>query len=175
MGDSPIWEFNPGIAALIRFKVRRLIEHPAFIPADAEDLQQELWLCVAHGMRTHDSGRSSARTYQQRIVVSKIPTIIEHATAKKRDRRRELNIQDAPETVLIDPSGSAERVDTRLDVNRAVGRLPAELRAIATLFMEFNESEVVRRTGYSREKVRGMRRRIAERFREMGLYPDSRQ
>ena len=169
MGAGPAGDFDPQISALITMKVRRLIGRHGFTRDDEEDLRQQLWTHVINGMRHHDPRRGSRLTYADRIVSSKIVSIIEYTTAQKRDRRKLRPITD--DSALPGRGSSPEQLDLAADIREALSLLPAELRAIATLLMEFTEAEVIRKTGLTRQQVRGMRAKIERHLRAMGLTP----
>jgi DNA-directed RNA polymerase specialized sigma24 family protein len=173
MGASPNGDLDPRIASMIRYKVRRLVGLHGFTKGDEKDLRQELAMHVVRGLKRHDPRRSSAVTYADRIVASKIATIIQSRAAQKRDRRVEKRIDDAPESALSDGAEAMDQFALVVDVQHAISRLSPELRPIAILFMKFAEAEVVRRTGMSRQKVRGLQMRIRQSFESMGLPLDS--
>jgi DNA-directed RNA polymerase specialized sigma24 family protein len=173
MGARPTGDFDPQIAELIRFKVKRLIGNYGFTRSDEEDLRQELAMHVVAGMKTYDATRSSPHTYADRIVTSKIADIIDHSTAQKRDRRRQRPLDAVPEPASPPERDPLRGSDTKLDVQAAMANLPDDLRAIATLFMNSSEAEVIRKTGMGRQRVRGLRRRLARFFAAMGLDPNS--
>jgi RNA polymerase sigma factor (sigma-70 family) len=171
MGNRPpqSGEFDPAIAELIRHKVRKLIGNYGYTGSDEEDLRQELTFHVIRNMKSFDASRSSPRTFADRIVTSKIASILEHRTAAKRDKRREQPLTDEQRRVIAGSERSTDQKDLAIDVRAAMESLPADLCAIATLFMSHNEAEVVRRSGLSRQQVRTARERIAQHLRDMGL------
>ena len=173
MGAHPADDLDPRVADLIRHKAKQIVGNYGFTRDDEDDLRQELAAHVIDGMRHHDPSRASSRTFADRIITSKLANIIEHATAKKRDRRKERAIDDASDSVWLDEDRSREQIDTATDVRQAMERLPEDLRQVAQLLSEHTEAEVIRRSGYSREQVRRMRREIQTLFRAMGLAPDS--
>ena len=100
MGVDPSLQYDPKIAELIRIKVRRLVGDYGFNRGDEHDLRQALWVHVAGGMRRFDPARATAVTYADRIVTSKIASIVGHATAAKRDRRRQRYLGNGAELVI---------------------------------------------------------------------------
>ena len=168
MGTGSAGEFDPQIAALIKHKAKRLIGRYGFRRDDREDLEQELAMHVVAGMQKYEPSRASARTYADRIISSKIASIIERATAQKRDRRRERPLQD--DVVLL--ARSTPATDLVADVRCAVAALPPDLRALVTLFENHSQAEVARRTGLSRQRVRTARTYIARHFARHGLGPE---
>jgi RNA polymerase sigma-70 factor (ECF subfamily) len=161
MGVPPEGGIDPQIAKLIRFKVGRMFGNAhGYTREDREDLEQDAWVHVVVGMRRYDAKRARPRTFAARIVNSKLKTAIKHRHAEKRDRRR-VSPRNPEELDLPDARHDRELLDDQIDVREALDRLPPELRAIATLFETLTEAEVTRRTGMSRQTVRGMRQRIA--------------
>jgi hypothetical protein len=168
MDGSSAGAFDPRVAALIRYKARKLVGQHGFTRDDEEDLRQELALHVVKGLQRHDPARGSERTFADRIVTSKVASIIERARAQKRDRTRERLLSDDVEIV----ARSAPAVDLLADVRRAVATLPLYLRPVASLLENHTQAEVARRTRLTRQQVRTMRKRIARHFRAHGLSPD---
>jgi hypothetical protein len=166
-GVSRPSDIDPYARWLIKHKVRRLVDRHGFRRDDEQDLHQELAMHVVAGMRRHDPARASTRTFADRIITTKIASIIQHATAQKRDRRRVQAIDEVSEPSR--PTHQAA-VDARLDVIQAVASLPDDLRSVATLLMEHgSEAAVIRAGRMTREMVRGRRRRIAAHLRGRGL------
>jgi RNA polymerase sigma factor (sigma-70 family) len=173
MGAHPADDLDPKVSDLIRHKAKMMTGSYGFTRDDEEDLCQELVAHVIQGMRQHDPQRASQRTFADRIITSKLASIIQHATAKKRNRRRERSIDQASELPEPDGDRSREQIESAMDVRQALECLPADLRQIAQLFSEHTEAEVIRRSGYSREQVRRMCRKLQMHFRAMGLAPNS--
>ena len=116
---------------------------------------------VIMGMRRYDPTRASRLTFADQIVTSKLITMRQHQRAKKRDRRRLVHV-NGDEAGVVDATDLHHSREMRLDVQSALSRLPAELRAIATLFKTFSEAEVVKRSGLSRQRVRGIKAKLAQ-------------
>ncbi len=152
-------------------QVQRSFVVPALTASDEPDLRQELSMHVIAGLRRHDPGRASIPTFADRIVASKVVSIVKHATAAKRDRRNVRSIDSLDDRIESDRATAGERHDVALDVREALAALPDELSHLASLLMEHREAEVVRRTGLTRQTVRGRCKRIAQHLRGRGL-PD---
>ena len=173
MGSHPPRDLDPKIKQLIRIKVRRLTGNYGFNKDDEEDLRQELSMHIVKAMPKHDPRRASAATFAERIVNSKITSIIEGATAQKRGRHKERPIESVPEDAFLKTDDIGDQPDISIDLRAAVAALPPELRQIAVLFMELgNEAAVIRQIGLSRQKVRGLCQRIRRCLREKGLGPN---
>jgi RNA polymerase sigma-70 factor (ECF subfamily) len=165
MGKHYNHDLAPKISALIRRKVKKLVGNHGFREDDAEDLSQQLAMHVIEAMRRYDPARAAVATYADRVVTSRAASIVTHATAKKRDRRRERRLHETPKSQMPVDDSKPAAWDTSIDVNEALARLPDDLRHVALLFTVFTEAEVVRHSGLSRQTVRRMRRQIAEHLR----------
>jgi DNA-directed RNA polymerase specialized sigma24 family protein len=164
----PPSDIDPYARWLIKHKVRRLVRSNGIRRADEEDLAQDLALHVHLAAQKYDSRRGAASTFYDRVLARKIASIVQSRTAQKRDFRRERPLDSAPAHTFSRPEPS-ERVDLQLDVRDAVARLSGDLRPVACLFMEYSEAELIRRTGISRQRVRGLRQRIGQELRAAGL------
>jgi RNA polymerase sigma-70 factor, ECF subfamily len=169
MGVRPTEGFDPKVAELIRVKVRSVIGRYGFTRSDEDDLAQELSMHVVEQMPKYDPARASPQTFADRIVTNKLASIIGHRTAQKRDRRREVPADRAPEPAVAD---GRDR-DARLDVRQTLAGLPDDLRHVAQLLAEHTLAEVVRIAGLTRQQVRTVRHRIGQHLRSAGLGPDS--
>jgi RNA polymerase sigma factor (sigma-70 family) len=157
-------------AALIRHKARRLIGHHGFTGHDIEDLEQDLCLHVLQRSDRFDPARGARHAFIATVIHNKIANILAGRTAQRRDRRREQLFGE-----MDDIAGADEirQRDLTLDVRVVVGRLPPDLRLVAGLLRENGSlAEVSRRTGLSREQVRGRRRRIRDHLTSAGLAPE---
>jgi RNA polymerase sigma factor (sigma-70 family) len=162
---------DPQISELIRHKVKRLVGNYGFRRDDVEDLQQELTMHVVKALKRYDATRASVHTYADRIVSSKIASIVAKATAQKRDPSKLRRLDDQDDDVLGSRSLTQDQLDLAADVRVAVSCLPVDLLRFARLFETYSESEIVRRTGVTRQRVRTIRRRIGEHLRGHGLGP----
>lgn len=173
MGNRADPRFNDADARIIRHKVRKLIGHYGWRRSDTDDLQQELAMHVATHMDRYDPDRGTRGAFVDRIVANKIANIVEHRTARKRDRRKDRQLDDVSEWDLRDQTQPEHNRDLASAVHAAIGGLPDDLRPVALLLMQMGEAEVIRQTGLSRQKVRGMKRQIEQHLREMGLGRES--
>jgi hypothetical protein len=160
-------DFDPAVSQLIKHKARRL----ATPGADRQDAEQELALHVVRRMPRCDSSRAGPLTFVDRILANRVASMLQHRGAAKRDRHREVAMDDSFEHPAAD--GDRRLLELKLDVREAFESLPPELVPIATLFMKFGEAEVARRTGSTRGRVRQARRCIARHLVACGVGPDS--
>ncbi len=92
--------------------------------ADAADATQEALIAVVRGLRRFD-GRSRFSTWSYRVAVNA------SLDELRRRRRRPVAAGDE-EPLAVAPDGS-ERATARVDVDRALARLPEEFRAAVVL------------------------------------------
>jgi hypothetical protein len=152
---------------LIEGKVGKLIGRHGFRDSDLEDLQQDLALHWIPRAKRHDARRASLATYADRALNSRVIDLVRHAHALKR-QGREWTIDDVPEDLLAAAAQSAVH-DLAIDVWAALADLTGRAREVALLLMVLPEAGVVRATGMSRQRVRGLKRRIERQLRGRGL------
>lgn len=162
-------EFDPELAALIRRKVPRLVGHHGFTSSDVQDLEQELYLQTFEAMKRYDPTRGSREAYRERIVHSKILTIIEGNSAQKREWRRHRHLGDSDAAVA--DHRTSQDSDAATELREALRGLDPELQGWATVFANFKEAEIIQLTGLTRGQVREKRRRMAGEITRLGLAP----
>lgn len=91
---------------------------------DAQDAMQEALLLAWRSLRTFD-GRSSVGTWLYRVAVN---ASIDEV---RRRSRRALPSDELPERAV--DGSEVDRVSARLDVDRALARIPARFRAVIVL------------------------------------------
>lgn len=154
-------DLDPAARALIRHKARKLAASRGFTPSEADDLEQELALHAHLASNRFDPRRGSATAFYDTVLANKVRSIVQHARAGKRDRRRERPLDEAAGT-----PASSQSVDLQLDVAAALTSLPAGDRAIAAHLMTGIDTVagVTRAAGLTRQRVRSARGRIARRL-----------
>jgi hypothetical protein len=175
MGKSSPAAFDPELAELIQYKVRSLIGNYGLTASEVPDLEQELYALTFQALEGHDVKRACRKTYADRLVASKIATIIESRSTQKRDWRKNRQLDDAAISVPCPLSAKvARQSDLTIDVRDAVSSLSPMYRKWATWFSELTEAEIIREKAQPRGKVREMRRRLAEELRKLRLDLDER-
>jgi RNA polymerase sigma factor (sigma-70 family) len=173
MAQRNAHDLDPKVAGLIRRKARLLSRSYGFRKGDEEDLRQEMAVHVIERMGRHDPRRSGRPTFVDRVLEAKAADLLRHVLARKRDRRREGPLDsDVPERgqeERRERAWSLERLVLRLDVRDALAGLPDDLRNVAGLLTVYGQAEAARRTGLTRQQVRGTERRIERHLRERGL------
>ena len=160
---KPLWDerFTPADAQIIKRKAKRMAGHYGYRTSDVDDIEQDLAMQVFQQTHRHQPDLGSREKFVGKVAKNSLINLIEAKTAKKRDRRRDINVDDAPSDVLLDGHDTPERLDMRLDVRAAIARMPADLREIALLRMELNEREVEAKLGLTRAQVRTRMQRLA--------------
>jgi hypothetical protein len=182
-------QIDPEIMRLTRFKSRQLAGRYGFLRYDAEDIQHDLLLDYLQRSKSFDSHRCSRRTFAQRIVNNRIATILEARKAACRDyrvRRLSLNervdADDSPEVAeilaaVIDLSNGCPfeaMLNLRLDVERALARLPAAQAHLCRLLMVCDTcAEAAARAGMSRATLYRNIGRARAVFAQVGLRPSN--
>lgn len=153
--------------ALIRHKVRRLRAAGALTFHDGEDVSQELALHAHVAEPKYDAARGARTTFYEAVLARRLASLLASRSAQKRDHRRARPLGCVPEQEF--GREASRPADIVMDVREAVAELPDDLRPLASLLMQHRASDVVRRTGLSRQVVRGRCRRIAQHLQQRGL------
>jgi DNA-directed RNA polymerase specialized sigma24 family protein len=162
MGVTPSGDFDPAFARLIKCKVAKY----GFNRDEREDAEQDLWVHLISGMRRHDPARASRLTFANQIVTSKLNTMRQRERSQKRDRRRLVRAGDHGAD-LVDPTDLVRSQELRLDMQSALSGLPAEQLTVAALLAVHTESDVIRLSGLSRQKVRGIKSKLAKHLKHL--------
>jgi RNA polymerase sigma factor (sigma-70 family) len=159
MGYDPPQDIHPIARALIRYKKQPLIGTFGFTRDDADDIEQELALRAHIAAAKYNPRRGSPATFYDRVLENAARSLITHATAQKRNRRREVRFdEDRAAHSPVRDHGLA------IDVRDALSSLPSAEQRVATLLIHDTVAGVARRTGMTRGQVRGARGRIAKRL-----------
>ena len=180
-------------AKIIRWKARQLAGRAGFSEADREDLEQEMVLDLLQRLPQYDPKRAQRNTFMARVVEHKAASLIRFKRAAKRDARREAcsldeDVRDGEgrtverrQTVDQDeylrrigssPRPAGERQDLRLDVDRAMQRLPEGLRRLLELLGTGTVAEVSQATGIPRSTIYDALKKARAAFERAGLSED---
>ena len=173
---------------LISVKANQLVGKYGFSADDREDIEQDLVVAILEAAPSWDAGRGSRNTYDNRIVLRKIATIIRHRKRQRRDYRRNVaSLHDAARDedgasvtvgdMMTDDadrrgsksSGNPDRIDLAVDLRQAVGRLEPELRRLCALLTTGTKAAAAEAIGVSKPTVFKRRDAIRQRFCELGL------
>ena len=176
---------------LIRYKAKQLCRQPGFCYEDQPDIEQELMQEVLQNLSAYDPSKASLRTFASGIVQQKIANLIETQFAQKRDPRAVSGSLN--ELVQVDKDGYAEerwttvdideylqltgttnrsreeRLDLKIDIERAMGNLPEDLRRICEFFSEKNITEVSRELNIARSTLYTAVNKIRKLLENAGL------
>jgi RNA polymerase sigma-70 factor (ECF subfamily) len=176
-------------ARLIRIKARQLVGKAGFTEGDRPDLEQELMIDLLQRMRHFNPAKAKKTTFMTRIVERHVATILEARHARCRDWRLCRDSLNAPrgneeghtlELIdLVDGAGylgNPEREpregavhNLRMDMERVLDTLPADLRDLCDRLRESNMAEIARELGVARTTLYDKLAIIREAFREAGL------
>ncbi|MCO6436922.1 MAG: sigma-70 family RNA polymerase sigma factor [Phycisphaerae bacterium] len=164
-------------ANLIRVKAHQLVGKYGFTGSDSADLEQDLALHLIQRMTGFDPNRGSRNTYADRIVSSRIASILRQRFAQCRDFRRSVSLDghstdecsDCEDVVDPHHETGCSQADLAIDVEDAVRRLEADLQSLCVLLMQEPVSEAARRLGLTRGQVRGRLQTLRNVFASAGL------
>lgn len=160
-------DVDPEARELIRHKARRMVGTNGFRRADLPDLRQELLLAAHVASAKYDPRRGDPVTFYNAVIDNKSIDLARRQTCKARDRRRVRQIETSLDLDLQpDPRLVHE---LRLDVRDALAGLRPDDRETAIALADHTFMDVARRSGRSREQVRGACRRIRRQLSERGL------
>jgi RNA polymerase sigma factor (sigma-70 family) len=113
---------------------------------ERDDLVQEALVAVWRALRRYDSRRSSLRTFIERIVESKIRSLLRRQRTAKRTKRYQSPEPSALEFMV--------HVEIQIDVHRALrGLAPVDARVARLLLHEYRPAEIGRVLKISRTAV----------------------
>jgi RNA polymerase sigma-70 factor (ECF subfamily) len=149
-------------AKLIRRKARQLVGRKGLVEEDVHDLEQELALQVWRSQQRYDPARSTPETFTSRVLANTAAKILQARCAAKRDPG------PSPDRG-VDPPGVAEVIDIsdmlaversrqndvalRIDMGKALGRLPVRHRLLCAGLARGSISEVSKQTGTPRATI----------------------
>lgn len=176
------------VCTLISILVNKLIGHYGFIEADREDLERDLLLAVLEADEHWDSSRAQRNTFDNRVVIRKIASIIRHRTQECRDFRRcreslDDLIQSGRGTVArrgdlltegadrrrSEGRSESSRIDLESDIAASLNALNSELQVLCRLLTDGSRARAARILGVSKPTVFDRVGTIRERFAERGL------
>jgi hypothetical protein len=168
MSIAPTTEFDPSTTAFVRHQSLRLSRHPALRHESADDLNQSLVLHLLRRRSQFDPARASFPTFAAIVTQRHLATLLNHARAACRDRRREAYVESA---ALAGRDPELSRLANRLDVRAAVDQLDPSLCSVARELMLKAPPEVARSNGWTRGQMRQRLKQLRERFEELGVRP----
>ena len=138
------------------------------------DFEQELWTHLLEAWPDYDPARGTEGAFAHAVLLRAGRSIVRARYARK---RRPVDAEDwppLPETEeLFDAAAEADivRAERRLDLDPALARLPADLRALADLLETHTVSEAARELGVPRSSLQRTLARLRGHFGAAGLDP----
>lgn len=183
---------DPDIQFLIRAKALQLTRARGFRSGDQDDLTQELTLRQLRRLKAYDPAKASFYCFALVVLDRSASSLVEARTAACRNSSTTLSLQmpdpgveddPTPLADLIGPSDRANRVgrytlpedqlrELVLDVRADLESLPSDLKQLALDLSTAKRSEIVRRSGESRSRLRNRILRLREALEQAGLGPD---
>ena len=172
----------------IRSKSRLAVQQRHITCSDIDDIEVELALHLRQQMSKHDPARGTFRTFVSRVLDNRILVMVSERQTRYfnyeaiglddvlRDPDDELVVGDiVPEAVAEGLGGSelsrsSDRINLRVDIERALQKLTPEQRELCILLAEtWSVSMIAREMGISRDTVYERKRQIRCVFRRLGL------
>ena len=139
LGDISSAEMLCDIARpLIQAKAKRLVRRPGFVPADQEDIEQDVFLRLVSRFSAGPAGSWPVLAFINRIVNQSIANQIRDRTAEKRDSRsvRSLNVSAGNDRQRRELGDSV----TQAHLDARVGRLSPQALHQVELGMDLEET-----------------------------------
>ncbi|MHB1463357.1 MAG: hypothetical protein ACYC1M_18875 [Armatimonadota bacterium] len=176
--------------SLIHLKACRLIGNYGYTKSDKDDIEQELALHLRHSLPRYNPALGTLKTFVNCVLGNKIRSMIrEHVTylydsrmngpslsdpvaQESGERLNRVDIIDSDDYLIRMGKISrreCELIELRIDVERVVSRLPANLQELCEQLGRQSIAEVSRDTGWSRGKIYDMKQVLLDAFIEGGL------
>jgi hypothetical protein len=175
MGFDPSDPIDTEVAELIRQKARKLGHDFRLQEADVEDVEGHLKLFIlqnAHRLVAHTAAQ---KTVIDQALRNEICNLVHHRAAKKRDGRRNIDVEDAPESAFVRADGALEAAPRRLDLRDAIDAMPPALGSLADLLLTVTPTEAQRRLSLTRGQLRHRMELIEKYLTARGIIPPSSQ
>lgn len=159
---------------LVRAKARQIVRGPGFVPADADDLEQDIATHVWARLERFDPSRADRAVFVRMLVA--------HATATAlRDQKR--RVRKAPPALArallggndpaepVDPGAARREAATALalDVAGVLEALPKKHRRVAKALKTHSVTAAARHLGVSRAAVYATLKDLRRAFEDAGL------
>jgi hypothetical protein len=166
---------DSGVLRFIHWRARQLAGKYGFRHDEVEDIEQELHLAWLRSWNCFDPTRGKPHTFTRLVVDSRVAALVESQTAQCRDYRLCRSLEE--------PSASAdctfpqaqrtqfeENLRRRVDIQRAVTKLPPSLGRVCRLLMTIDDAALVAAAaGISRATLYRRIEQIRQRFIEARL------
>ncbi len=163
MDDLTLDQALPVIQNLAGRKANAFVRRCGFATAEREDVASRLVLTFITRWPKFDSHRASIRTFASRVMDKELVSILRYRLAPS---RRE---QEVPAAGSV-PS-SAARGRFRIDLERALARLPSAIHETALALFWYSTVETAEQLGCSRQIVQVRKRQIRKALAAAGIGP----
>jgi DNA-directed RNA polymerase specialized sigma24 family protein len=137
---------------------------------EAEDVAQDLATHVFQQTHRARSGKEKRAHFVAKVVKNKALNLIEAQRAKKRDDRRNIDYEDAPDGALIDGSRNEAQVDLQLEMRELAKSLPLDQREVYSLMVQgYGEADIHKHLQISRQRARTLMKKVENGIREAKL------
>lgn len=161
-----LWDerYLPADDEIVKRKAAIFARTPRMEP---EDLAQDL---ASHLFQQTHHVRGNRAGFVARVVENKAMNLIEARRAKKRDDRRNIKYEDAPERALIDGTLNEAQIDLQLEMQALADALPPDLREVYELMVQgYLEADIQKHLHIGRQRVRTLMKKVEDRIREAKL------
>jgi RNA polymerase sigma factor (sigma-70 family) len=168
--DDFLGSIEPFVRDFLRKRRHRLLRHLGGDPDRLKDLTQELRLALWLAAHDFDGQEGDVRAFAETVLDRCVAKQLRHRFALKRypskEKPLEGRVADAPDRhAACDRSQS----DLRLDLSAALESLSADDRIVAELLGVERSAEVSRVLGLTRARLDAAKRRMRQRFADVGL------
>jgi DNA-directed RNA polymerase specialized sigma24 family protein len=137
---------------------------------DADDIAQDLAAHIFQQSPRYDPNRGSREQFVTKVTTNKLLNIVEARNAKKRDDRRNLEYDDAPDRALIDGTMNESQVDLQVEMRAMAESLAPELRQIYDLMLQgYREADIQKHLHLGRQRVRTLMQKVTDAIRNANL------
>jgi RNA polymerase sigma-70 factor (ECF subfamily) len=175
---------------LIRFKARQMVGRAGFLEADQHDLEQELVTDLLRRLPRFNRQRAKRSTFIARIVNNHIATLVEAQKAGCRDYRRCQSLEELQDTQsqhlgersawlnqdalscseqIIFAQRNEASLALRLDLDKALAKLPVNLRSLCVRLTASTISDIARELGIPRTTLYEAIHKVRALFEDAGL------
>ena len=164
------------LEVLVRTKIRSLVGTYGFLPADYDDLTQEVTTDLLRRLASYDPSRGSMITFSSRVIDHKIASLIQRQKAAVRDCRvGPLSLEDLPEELCSEEIAQQHRSrlaaeDLRIDLEKMLSVLPQALGAVCQLMRELAGADRSPGGCLSRKAFQTATQRLGREFKRAGLH-----
>jgi DNA-directed RNA polymerase specialized sigma24 family protein len=149
-------------AAVIRWKVQRIVGRFGYRRQDIEDLEQDVAMHVFRQACRYRPERGPRERFVATVAKHRLLHLVGRRMAAKRGQGRTVNRESWQDEWLRDRRVTPSQVRLAIDVRLALARLPVDLRQVASLLLQGHRArDLERLLGLSRQRVRCRIRRLA--------------